>query len=542
MIILKKITTLMILCCFFSFLFSQITEKQVDNRLKKAYSLGQSQKRNESLKILLETLEDSKKIGYKKGILNSYTGLMMHYSYIGDYKKVLEIAHDAEKIAVYPEDIEKLAYIHMNKGIAYEKTGFLDEGLKELNKAVSYNKNLPDKEYGYFQLSVCYQNISSLYEMKKNSDSVLHYLHKSVAILEKTDNKFDKEYKNSGNIIFANMNIANYYMGVSNPPKIDSAEIYISKILKYENTQAFNSNKLVIANTLATFYNIKEDFKKAVFYANEVLALEKDSHRPDKRRDAYFTLSSIYEGMGNKELQLKYLKLYTTLDDSLTVVMQSDFKNSAKQITSTKDKEHDDNIKEIWIRVICCFVILFIIFVVFWIRYVKKTKERYETIINSFKENINIPIPPTEEQISLQKEINIEKNKPTEITEATVKSILVFLDEFEKTNEFTKSDVNLSYLANYANTNTKYLNEVLKNYKGKSFSKYINGLRINYIMKLLYVEPKYREYKISYLAELCGFSSREVFSSVFKKETDITTSYYINQLRNEPETVVDKNL
>ncbi|GAA5087352.1 hypothetical protein GCM10023210_10080 [Chryseobacterium ginsengisoli] len=260
----------------------------------------------------------------------------------------------------------------------------------------------------------------------------------------------------------------------------------------------------------------------------------------DSLKSAYTNIADAYEKKGDKNSQVKYLKLSNSLGDSLNLKLKTDFKNSVEQITTAKDKKYNKDIKKIWIIAICGIILIAIILGLLLIRHIKKTKNRYEAIIKNFKKSTNIPIPPTEEQIGLQKEINIEKNKPAEITEATVKSILALLDEFEKTNEFIKNDVNLSYLAHYANTNTKYINEILKKYKGKSFSKYINGLRINYIMKLLYLEPKYREYKISYLAELCGFSSREVFSSVFKKETDITTSYYINQLRNEPETVVDR--
>ncbi|AZA77307.1 AraC family transcriptional regulator [Chryseobacterium sp. G0186] len=65
----------------------------------------------------------------------------------------------------------------------------------------------------------------------------------------------------------------------------------------------------------------------------------------------------------------------------------------------------------------------------------------------------------------------------------------------------------------------------------KSFNNYLNGLRINYITAKLYDTPIFREYKISYLAETCGFSSREVFAVIFKKETGVSPSYFINQLK-----------
>ncbi|MFC3158036.1 Helix-turn-helix domain-containing protein [Chryseobacterium arachidis] len=64
------------------------------------------------------------------------------------------------------------------------------------------------------------------------------------------------------------------------------------------------------------------------------------------------------------------------------------------------------------------------------------------------------------------------------------------------------------------------------------FNSYLNGLRIQHFTEQLYKEPVFREYKITYLAEYCGFASREVFANAFKKETGVTPSYFINQLRN----------
>lgn len=102
--------------------------------------------------------------------------------------------------------------------------------------------------------------------------------------------------------------------------------------------------------------------------------------------------------------------------------------------------------------------------------------------------------------------------------------------------------MSLSGLASYLDTNTKYLSEILKQYKGKKFCDYINGLRILYIMEILYKNPIYREYKISYLAESCGFGSREVFAVVFKKETGISPSYFINNLKRDTQEESPTNM
>lgn len=66
-----------------------------------------------------------------------------------------------------------------------------------------------------------------------------------------------------------------------------------------------------------------------------------------------------------------------------------------------------------------------------------------------------------------------------------------------------------------------------------NYNNYINDLRINYIIDQLYNNVTFQEYKISYLAEHCGFASREVFAIAFKKQTGITPSSFINRLKSE---------
>jgi len=95
---------------------------------------------------------------------------------------------------------------------------------------------------------------------------------------------------------------------------------------------------------------------------------------------------------------------------------------------------------------------------------------------------------------------------------------------------YIDQNMSLSTLSSMLNTNTKYLSEIIKHHKNKKFKNYINGLRIEYIMQLLFNQPEYREYKISYLAGCCGFSSRVVFGVVFKKEKGILPSYFIQSL------------
>jgi AraC-like DNA-binding protein len=515
-----------------------MTEKEIFEKIKKSSHYNAIEKRDEALKLLIEAKNDSKKINYRSGVLNCNEGLMTMYVFKHDYKKVIEIAKESEKILISTQDVERLAQVYMNMGIAYLGLGFMDEALADLKKSVKYNNKSKNNDIKHDQLSNVYQNMASYYENKQKPDSIIYFLKKSIEE-SKQMNDSSKLYGASkyNNIIFTNLNIASYYTGVSKPQRLDLAEEYFNEVLKYKDTENFKANSVIFYNNFARFYNEKKDYKKAVEYATIALSKIMKAQRASQKQITYETLYKAYDKLGNKEMKIKYLELYTQLSDSLRSLEKSSINYSNTQIIEENKKNFKEDQKKTWMMIAVIIIILIIIFGIIWWKHIKKTKARYETIIKNFKKNEDIPVlaesADNKEDQTEEKLIDADKNKNLDIPEASIQSILTYLDAFEKTYEFTKADVSLSYLANYANTNTKYLNEVLKNYKGKSFSKYINGLRINYIMKLLYNEPKYREYKITYLAELCGFSSRQVFTTVFKKETDITTSYYINQLKNE---------
>ena len=132
---------------------------------------------------------------------------------------------------------------------------------------------------------------------------------------------------------------------------------------------------------------------------------------------------------------------------------------------------------------------------------------------------------------------SIEKPKSNEellyLTDVKSKALLKKLKKFEKKQQYINKDVSFSFLSNYIGTNSKYLNELLKIHVNKTFSQYINDLRIDYITNLLYHEPKYRDYKITYLAETCGYSSREIFYKNFKKKMRMTPSQFIKNLKSD---------
>lgn len=128
-----------------------------------------------------------------------------------------------------------------------------------------------------------------------------------------------------------------------------------------------------------------------------------------------------------------------------------------------------------------------------------------------------------------------KESKKNTILKETEDQILIKLKRFESSKRFINKDISLAVLAGQLDSNTKYLSEIINTHYNVNFNTYINRLRINYIIEKLKTDPNFINYKISYLAENCGFSSHSSFATVFKSVTGISPVKFIELLNQEKE-------
>lgn len=119
------------------------------------------------------------------------------------------------------------------------------------------------------------------------------------------------------------------------------------------------------------------------------------------------------------------------------------------------------------------------------------------------------------------------------IAKETEQRLIEHIKDFEHNKQFLDTDISATLLANQLRTNTKYITYILRKLYNQDFNNYINTLRVNYIVDLLKNEPKYRQYKISYLAKICGYSSHSNFTAIFKKVKGYSPSEYILTLKED---------
>jgi len=131
------------------------------------------------------------------------------------------------------------------------------------------------------------------------------------------------------------------------------------------------------------------------------------------------------------------------------------------------------------------------------------------------------------------KVVKIDVHKRINIPKETEELILAKLKKFENTTKFTSNDISLAVLAGQFETNTKYLSEIINSHYHVNFNTYINKLRINFLVDKLKTDPNFINYKISYLAEVSGFTSHSSFATIFKSITGISPVTFIELLKEE---------
>lgn len=156
---------------------------------------------------------------------------------------------------------------------------------------------------------------------------------------------------------------------------------------------------------------------------------------------------------------------------------------------------------------------------------VKKAKPAEKTVIEpEYKAVVETVEKETEPQ---------SHPKTSSLLKESEEQILAALEKFESSKRYNHKDMSLSKLSTQLNTNTKYLSEVINRNKGKNFNAYINKLRIDYITEKMKEDPAYLNYKVSYLAEECGYSSHSTFTTVFKSIVGVSPIMFVDFIREE---------
>lgn len=245
---------------------------------------------------------------------------------------------------------------------------------------------------------------------------------------------------------------------------------------------------------MISYYKDKQIFKAQLHYVERLLEVDKKLH-----------LTYTY-------LQGKIRKEYETKDL---------LKEQQKLRSSLNHQKYNDHIS------ISVITILFLFIVFGIIRFFKsknESRKKYEELLQKIEETDKTKTDKADDS-------DFAMSRDAEA------AVLLALHKFEKSKKFLEKDLNLTKLASYFNTNTKYLSLIISRHRNKKFNLYINSLKIDYIAKRLRNEKMLQNYTHEALAEEAGFSTTRRFVNAFVSSTGITPKYFIEELKKE-ETIL----
>ncbi|MCF6296656.1 MAG: helix-turn-helix domain-containing protein [Flavobacteriaceae bacterium] len=241
----------------------------------------------------------------------------------------------------------------------------------------------------------------------------------------------------------------------------------------------------------------------------------------------YDKLASYFKEKENKDLQLDYLykliRVERIIDVKRSQIIEktdSDYhipkmiKEKETLIAGLNEQNKSNSVVTKWIL---SFLGISLLVLFYYVRRQIKFKKRFNHLI---KDQQN-------------KKDKIETNENSGISITIIEDVMNRLELFESNKEFLSPDISLTDVAKSFDTNSSYLSKVINLKKDKNFSKYINDLRINYVIEQLDENYVFRRYRIKAIASDCGFKNSESFSRAFYKKYGIYPSYYIKQLENK---------
>lgn len=516
------------LCVLWSSIFfaqQRITKETINRQFDTALHYVTSDHPEKAIPILNEIGINSKKIGYSSAIARVGNALAIVYFNSSDYNKVINLSEDYLKAAEEVKDYGKMSQIYRMKGCAYSELGLMKKADEEYELALKCAEKIAPGDGKHYALSVIYGNLAT-HAIKSEAqwDSVYATLSKSIKEAKKI-NEYEKDYisKKYSLIAYAYIILANEYFKADDQKK--AGDYYLRALHIHQEKPVPLVEKVVLINELGSFYYSLKEYGKAVKYAEYGLSLEKKASFPQLRKGLFETLSKSYLELQDTEKSRKYFDLFTSLNDSISKI-------DRKVLSSTVSKQEQEFLHRIERRNFTYLLLSLVLVVggISYFLYYKRKKQLQIQKIEKLLKNLKDRQSQTKADPVLEHQLDKAIHKEEDIAimpRDAEEKLLEKLHTFEEEQLYLERKVSLSYVATIIETNTKYLSYLIKKHKQKDFNRYINDLRIEYIVQKISEDPTYRQYKINVLAEESGFSSHSKFATVFKANVGVSPSEFI---------------
>jgi len=395
--------------------------------------------------------------------------------------------------------------------------GYYDEAISLLKECIFYFKKDKPRPYlnSLHSLGLCYNrkgnfglcsetNALGLKESKDLGikEVEVYFIH-SEGINEYFEKNYTSSIKNIQSTIlqlkdkkdFGNESVGYFYIGKSywELRKFDLAIPYFKKVDYLFNTKGYIRPDIrEMYELLIKYYKSNENPKLQLYYIDQLLKADRILNDTFK-----YLVGKINKEYQTQELLIEKEKIQTQL----------------------RTKTHNYSVLVVFTSILFLGIIILSYRSIRNQLYKKKFDELMLKISNA--EDLSRP------------RLRNEKPAILDINPETEAAILKQLEKFEKEKRYLEKDWNLTKLSAAFNSNPRYLSNIIRHYRDKVFTEYINDLRIDFIINLLQTDKQARLFTNKALADEAGFSSTQLFVNVFKAKTGMPTAFFIEQIRKE---------
>lgn len=389
--------------------------------------------------------------------------------FIGENEQAITIY---EELLDYYKERESWENYYLTKfslAVAYHQNDQFQKSQEIVNSALPAASKNESFTY-YYLLSAYSANLYGLGNFGKAIDSM------------KVANSYFKELDDK-----TNQAIANYYIGMS---YFALDDIRISKYHLKKVDSIFQSDLIVYPITrgawekLIDFSKKERNYRKELYYTKSLLKVDS-------------VINENYRNL-NHNLQTKY--------DVPNLIL-----NKERLINKYKNRSKSYIIISVSIGMICALLFFF------YFRNQKKKYKAYQKVIENFKKLEDVTLT----------------GKSASISDEVMDRIASGLKELEDANFFINPKANLNQTSKKLDTNSKYLSTYINRNKGKSFTNYVNDLRVVYLINKIRTDLNFRKYTLDAMAKESGFTNYEHMNRAFYKKTDISPSFFLKQIQKE---------
>lgn len=431
------------------------------------------------------------------------------------YKTSLENYLKASQYIDKKNNSSKYYTVQYGLALANQQIGNVNESEKILLECYNYFKNNQNVDDNKKALAAVLGRLTIINILKRD---ILKAEQNNKEHLSVSNDEIDKSYalKNKGIIEYHNAN-------------------YNESIILLNNSLKTIRNNFDVYWEMYVLYYLGENYaklgnqEKAINYYEQVKNLYKETGISDiTLRDNFLKLNSFYKETGDKEKQVELINTLIEFD-SINYVVNQDvsqhyFNDYIKSNLTLEKDQLEKEVKFLNNQSIVLLILIVIIALISFLVY-NKLRKKNQLLNRRVEEYIDKLDQDSTEEVVIAKVDTISDADKILFRELDEKVRI-----FEENEEFINSDVTLDALAKNLNTNRSTLSKFINTYKNKNFRKYINDLRINYIIKKLVNDNKYLNLTMDGLAEECGFNSRQKFSDAFLDTTSIRPKDFIKNL------------